>query len=164
MKVTQLGGNEPGETGFQGAGEVRNGKLPGGARFIATVEPMHGNNVVIYTAPEAGSTRKLWNRHVIDSSLVDGHAVACGDFLKAGYDQVVVGWRAMNRPGAKVGIRMYVPLDGEGKDWKEFLLDDNTMACEDLTAADFDGDGRLDIVASGRATKNVKIYFNETGK
>ena len=28
--------------------------------------------------------------------------------------------------------------------------------------ADLDGDGKLDIIASGRATKNVKIYFNET--
>ena len=41
------------------------------------------------------------------------------------------------------------------------LIDDNTMACEDLVLADLDGDGKLDIVASGRGTKNVKIYWNE---
>ncbi len=41
------------------------------------------------------------------------------------------------------------------------LIDDNTMACEDLTVADLNGDGKLDIVAAGRATKNVKVYFNE---
>lgn len=34
------------------------------------------------------------------------------------------------------------------------------MACEDLKLADLDGDGRLDIVASGRATKNLVIYWN----
>jgi hypothetical protein len=34
------------------------------------------------------------------------------------------------------------------------------MACEDLCLADLDGDGKLDIIASGRATKNVKIYYN----
>ena len=27
---------------------------------------------------------------------------------------------------------------------------------------DFNGDGRPDIVASGRATRNIKIYWNDT--
>jgi hypothetical protein len=39
-------------------------------------------------------------------------------------------------------------------------VDDNEMACEDLRVADLDGDGKPDIIAAGRATKNVKIYFN----
>ena len=34
------------------------------------------------------------------------------------------------------------------------------MAVEDLAAADLDGDGKIDIVAVGRATKNVRIYRN----
>ncbi|MEK7678021.1 MAG: VCBS repeat-containing protein [Verrucomicrobiota bacterium] len=34
-------------------------------------------------------------------------------------------------------------------------------ACEDLALADLNGDGRLDIIAAGRATKNLKVYFNE---
>jgi AcrR family transcriptional regulator len=33
---------------------------------------------------------------------------------------------------------------------------------EDLQLADLDGDGKLDIIAAGRATKNVKVYFNTT--
>ena len=67
----------------------------------------------------------------------------------------------MGKPGVKVGIKMYVPQDADGKEWQAHLIDDNTMACEDLTLADFNGDGRVDIVASGRATRNLKIYFNE---
>jgi hypothetical protein len=31
---------------------------------------------------------------------------------------------------------------------------------EDLAAADLDNDGRPDIVAVGRATHNVRIYWN----
>jgi hypothetical protein len=92
---------------------------------------------------------------------VDGHALACADLLGLGSDQIVVGWRAMNKPGAKVGIKLFTPLDRGAKDWQSALIDDNTMACEDLTLADLNGDGKLDIVAAGRATKNVKIYFNE---
>jgi hypothetical protein len=155
-RLTQLGGEAP------GAGEIRLGKLKSGKRFIATVEPMHGTNAVIYTEPAPGESR--WNRHVIDSSLVDGHAVGCGDLLKAGYDQVVMGWRAMGQSGAKVGIKLYVPENAEGTEWKSHLVDDNTMACEDLTLADLNGDGRLDIAAAGRATKNLKIYFNEAAR
>jgi hypothetical protein len=155
LKLIPIGGGEP------GAGEIRLGNLPGGKRFIATVEPMHGNQTVIYTPSSGADAHAKWNRVVIDESLVDGHAVACGDLLKLGYDQAVVGWRAMNRPGVKVGIKLYAP-DAQGKTWKTFLIDDNTMACEDLMLADFNADGKLDIVAAGRATKNVKIYFNES--
>jgi hypothetical protein len=35
------------------------------------------------------------------------------------------------------------------------------MACEDLRVADLDRDGDLDVVAAGRATRNVVIYWNE---
>ena len=150
-KLTQLSGTESG-----GAGEVRLGKLGNGKRFFATVEPMHGTNLVAYLESGPGP----WTRKVLDSSLVDGHAVACGDLAKAGSDQIVVGWRAMNKRDAKVGIKMFTPQDSAGKQWKETLVDDNKMACEDLTLADLNADGRPDIVAAGRATKNVKIYWN----
>jgi hypothetical protein len=52
-------------------------------------------------------------------------------------------------------------MDKEGKRWQATTLDDNGIACEDLCLADLNGDGKLDIVASGRATKNVKIYLNQ---
>jgi hypothetical protein len=35
------------------------------------------------------------------------------------------------------------------------------MACEDALAADLDGDGRIDVIAGGRATHNVRIYWNQ---
>ena len=35
------------------------------------------------------------------------------------------------------------------------------MAAEDLTLEDLNGDGRPEIIAAGRATHNVKIYWNE---
>ena len=153
--MTQLSGTESG-----GAGEVRLGNMGGNQRFIATIEPIHGNNLVVYTTPTSPDSKTLWTRNVLDTSLADGHALACGDLSGMGRDQIVVGWRAMNKPGVKVGIKLFTPMDNEGKVWQQTVIDDNTMACEDLCLADLDGDGKIDIVAAGRGTKNVKVYMN----
>jgi hypothetical protein len=135
---------------FPGAGELRLGKL-GSSRFIATIEPMHGTNAVVYVQDALG-----WQRRVLDPGLNDGHAVGVGDLLKQGSDQIVVGWRGKDASG-KVGIRMFTHDKGR---WTANTIDDNQMACEDLKVVDLNGDGWLDIVAAGRATKNVKIYWN----
>jgi hypothetical protein len=161
-KSFQLIGNRPGETVFPGAGEVRVGKLPGRNDFIATVEPMHGNQMAVYTAPSSDQSSPLWNRNVLESSMREGHALACGDLLGIGSDQVVVGSRLKNSKG-KVGIWLFTPLDKDGKDWRKTVVDEQSIACEDLCLADLDGDGKLDIIASGRATKNLRVYFNQTG-
>lgn len=150
-----------------GAGEVRNGTLVGGARFVATIEPMHGNELAVYRAPNLPpSSPADWtaSRVVLDDKLVQGHALATGDLLGIGGDQIVVGWRGGNQPSAgKVGINVWSAQDDAGAKWKlHATVDDNQMACEDLKVADLNGDGRLDIVAAGRATKNVIIYWNET--
>lgn len=145
---------------FIGAGEVRAGHVNRSFSFVATIEPMHGNQLVVYDAPHVNDPSSLWKRKVIDETLADGHALACGDLLGQGRDQIVAGWRAMNRPGVRVGIRLY-SSDEKLEKWTAATIDDNEMACEDLKLADLDADGDLDIVAAGRATKNVKIYFNQ---
>jgi hypothetical protein len=155
----QLVGPTPGDTEFAGAGEVRAGRLTDGQRFLATVEPMHGTNLVVYT-PNAADQKALWKRQLLDSSLQDGHALACGDLLGNGSDQIVVGWRGKNREG-KVGIKIFSLTGVKANEWSQTVLDDNTMACEDLCLADLNNDGKLDIIASGRATKNLKIYLNQ---
>jgi hypothetical protein len=146
----------PKNTGFLGAGEVRRGELSNN-RFIATIEPMHGTNIAVYPHDSK------WKRVLLDDKISDGHALATGDLLHKGRDQIVAGWRGKNAEG-KVGVKIFTPTDDTGEHWKGELVDDNGMACEDLRLADLDGDGWLDIVASGRATKNLKIYWNENGK
>ena len=121
---------------------------------------MHGNQLVVYTPTEAAAAGSSWKRHLLDSTLKEGHALACGDLLGNHSDQIVIGWRSKDGAG-KVGIKVFVALDDEGKKWTTETVDDNTMACEDLCLADLNGDGRLDIIASGRATRNLKIYLNE---
>lgn len=148
------------------AGEVRIGRTSTGL-FAATIEPMHGNRLVVYRPGQGagGSAAAGAARTVLDENLIQGHALATGDLLGDGTDQIVVGWRGNGRPGDSVGIKLYAPTNATASTWAmHTLIDDGQMACEDLMLADLDDDGRLDIVAAGRATKNVVIYWNESGK
>ncbi|MFL3667601.1 MAG: FG-GAP repeat domain-containing protein [Verrucomicrobiota bacterium] len=138
-------------------GEVRQGAGARGEKFIAAIEPMHGNQLSVYTAAKG---KKLWDRNVIDDSLDQGHALATGDFLGNGSDQIVVGWRGTRRTG-RVGVKLFYPTDKKRTQWKSLLIDDNQMATEDIRVADLNADGKLDIVAAGRASHNLKIYYNE---
>ena len=95
----------------------------------------------------------------MDDQLKEGHAVATGDFLGLGRDQVIAGWRVPNAAG-KTGIRLYVSRDKTSSGWDPFWIDENGIATEDFQVLDMNGDGKPDIVASGRATKNLKIYWN----
>ncbi len=139
-----------------GFGEIRSGKS-GNKEFLAGIEPMHGNLLTVYNFP---GDSKPPVRTVLASDLHQGHALGVADLLKLGKDQVVAGWRNPNQD-QKVGIKLFISKNDENTDWEEFWIDDNGMACEDLLIADLDADGRLDIVASGRATNNLKIYWNK---
>jgi hypothetical protein len=141
------------------AGEIRDGKLPNGRRFIVTVEPKHGNTCAVYVQP--ANKKGLWQPlKVLDEKLKDGHALACADYLGVGSDQIVVGWRAMNTPGIP-GIKIFTPLDSDGKQWRETRISGKEVAVEDIKVADLNGDGKIDIVAAARQTKNLVIFFNE---
>ena len=139
----------------KGVGEIRTGSLGKNQLFTATIEPMHGNSLVVYSKD---------NRTVLTENIKEGHALACGDFFGQGRDQVVMGWRNPNVIG-ETGVRIFVGSDQEGKKWQEYTLDEKIkIACEDLAAVDLDGDGDLDIIASGRSTHNLVVYWNQKKK
>lgn len=150
-----------------GAGEIREGRVgtgpEAGRSMLATIEPMHGNTLAVWW-PARQDGAPTVRRQILTDQLADGHALACEDVLGTGSDQIVVGWRGNPKQPRPVGIKLFTPLDDKGEKWRESLIDDNEMACEDLVLADLNADGKLDIVASGRATRNVKLYFNETTK
>lgn len=140
----------------RGIGEIRQGRL-GSTSFLTTIEPMHGNELVVYML------RGQPKRYLLTDGFREGHALAVADLLGLGRDQIVAGWRNPDA-GGKVGIKLFVPLDATGSRWQSHIVDDNTMATEDLTVADLDGDGKADIIAAGRATKNLIIYWNKAKK
>ncbi len=152
----------------KGIGEVRRAKSPQGI-MIATIEPMHGTIMSIYT-PD-GKTNALTQRSTM-KGFNQGHALAVDDVLGRGDSQVVVGWREPNTY-QQTGIMLYIPADSTFGSWHAVPKDkklsmwrgipiDYDIACEDLVVADLNGDGKKDIVAAGRATHNLKIYWNNS--
>ena len=133
-------------------GELRDGKLANGKRFLATVEPFHGTTSAVYTQDAEGK----WVRQQLLDGFKEGHAIACADFLGMGSDQYVVGWR-----GTAPGIRLLTPLDSDGKTWRTSTLTTNEIAVEDFKAADLNGDGKPDLIVAGRQTKNLLILWND---
>jgi len=132
-----------------GSSEVALGHL-GRERFIATIEPWHGNEVVVYRQRGSG-----WVRHVIDAAIADGHTLVAGDFDADGRDDLVAGERAGRR-----SVYLYHSVDAEHDTWSKDLLDDGGMAAAGCAVADLNGDGKPDVACIGTATANLRWYEN----
>lgn len=145
----------PSAVPFSGVGEVR--FFPGTETRLATIEPFHGPEICTWTWEEK---QRGWHREVLDATLASGHALAVGDVTGDGKSDILAGWREPDSTG-KFGIRLYTATADPAHPWSASMIaDNNTMACEDLKLADLNQDGRPDIIAAGRATKNVVIYWN----
>jgi hypothetical protein len=175
-KRTLIGTGNQETSPNKGASEIKLGKLAGGGQYIATIEPWHGHQVVVYTRPPVEGTLRvptendgtrsvpttLWARRVLDEDLKWGHAVACVDLDGDENDELVIGVRDNASDTSKCGVRIYDPTDAAAGKWSRQIVDPGSVAVEDLVAGDLNGDGKPDIVAVGRATHNVKIYWNGT--
>ena len=133
-------------------GEVKLGRVAG-RRMLATVDPWHGAGIVVYAETPKGP----WAKTVIESQEREGHALGWADFDGDGNEELAAGWRR----GKPSGLAVYL-LDREGALKSKVMVDEGGMDTEDLIVGDFNGDKLPDIVASGRATRNIKIYWNET--
>jgi hypothetical protein len=147
-------------------GEIKLGKV-NRVRHLATVEPWHSNSIVVYEEPtqtpdpQSGPALKrivlpgMWKRAVIETQLNAAHALGWGDFDSDGSDELAVGWR--NKP-AGVAVYKRTPAGA----WTRTMVDDGGLAAEDIAVADLNGDGKPEIIGAGRATGNVRIYWNES--
>jgi hypothetical protein len=161
---TRIGAGNQETSPNKGASEIKRGRLAGSSDYIATIEPWHGHQVVVYTRPDSPRPSTgdwLWRRKVLDEELKWGHAVWAANLDGDDDQELVIGVRDNLNDAVKCGVRIYDPQDNSGKKWDRQLVDPGSVAVEDLTCGDLNGDGRTDIVAVGRATHNVKIYWNE---
>jgi hypothetical protein len=132
-----------------GASEVAVGRV-GRERFLATIEPWHGNEVVVYLRREGG-----WVRHVIDAAITDGHTLVVGDFDGDGRDEIAAGER-----GGRHSVYLYRATSPASDTWSKRPLDDGGMPAAGCAVADLNGDRRPDVVCIGTATATVKWYEN----
>jgi hypothetical protein len=58
-----------------------------------------------------------------------------------------------------VGVAHYRRA-ADGK-WQKTMIDEGGMATEDIAVADLDGDKRPEVIAGGRATSNIRIYWSK---
>jgi hypothetical protein len=87
--------------------------------------------------------------------------VWCADLDGDADQELIVGVRDNQDERSLSGLRIYDPADALAGRWERSLFDPGGVAIEDLAAGDLNGDGRIDIVAVGRATHNARIYWNE---
>ena len=139
-----------------GASDVGVGKQ-NGRRFFASVEPWHGNEVVIYT--EAAGK---WNRRVIFDKVSSGHEIAVVDLNGDGRDDVVAndnGRVSAQNPNGTPGVHVFfAPADPATGDWQYRRIEDKS-AMNSCVGADLNGDRRPDLVCTG-AGGAIRWYEN----
>jgi hypothetical protein len=148
---TEIAKGDPGPWPKSGSSDIAVGHLGGAnqekTRFLATIEPWHGNQVAVYTQRGA-----QWERQVIDSSLIDGHTIQVADLNGDGVDEIVAGFRGQPR-----SVYLY-SYDAAAKSWTRGDLDKGGMGAAACTVVDLNQDGRPDIACID--STRLKWYEN----
>jgi Aldos-2-ulose dehydratase, beta-propeller domain/FG-GAP-like repeat len=120
----------------------------GNRRLLATIEPWHGNEIVVYRMDQGA-----WARHVIDTEATDVHTIVTADVDGRGHDVIIAGERRGKR-----SVYLYSPRDDNGLEWDKETLDDGTMPGSGCAVGDLNGDKRVDVTCISGTT--LKWYEN----
>lgn len=144
---SKIAGGDPAPWPKSGASDLAVGQS-GGRRFITSIEPWHGNQLVVYRQKDDG-----WNRSVIDDTYADRHTVITADLNADGSDEIIAGHRGN-------GGGVYIYWSGEGERWSRTPLGSKDITVASCAVAELNGDQRPDIACIGSATANLKWYEN----
>ena len=144
---TEIAKGDPAPWPKCGTSDVAVGHI-GKRRFLCSIEPWHGNQVVVYRE-EKGN----WIRQVIDDSLIEAHAIGSADLNRDGRDEIIAGFR-----GKGGSVYIYSADDELGLRWTRHDLDKGGMCASSCVMVDLNGDGKLDVACIGSATANLKWY------
>ncbi len=149
-KVKLSSGHDSEEAPRLGASDVGVG-TQNGTRFFASVEPWHGNEVVVYTG--SGTN---WTRRVIFDKVASGHEIAVLDLNADGRDDVVANDNARQGGGVHA---FYAPENAATGEWQYQRIEDQA-AMNSCVGADVNGDRRPDLVCTG-AGGFIRWYENK---
>ena len=148
---TEVAKGDPAPWPKSGSSDIAVGHLGAGnlakTRFLAAIEPWHGNQVAVYTQRGA-----QWEREVIDTSLNDGHTIQAADLNGDGVDEIIAGFRGQPR-----SVYLY-SYDAAAKRWTRSDLDKGGMGAAACIVVDLNKDGRPDIACID--STRLKWYEN----
>jgi hypothetical protein len=132
-----------------------------GKRFFASVEPWHGNEVVVYTE-KAGR----WERRVIFDKVASGHEIVVADLNGDGRADIVANDNSRpteTNPNARQGgvHAFYAPDDAAAGEWKYQRIEEQA-AMNSCVAADVNVDKRPDVICVGAG--GVLRWYENKGK
>ena len=137
-----------------GSSDVMFGHL-GGKQFYVTIEPFHGNMVVVHMPDGRGG----YTRQVIDDQLANGHALTLVDTDGDGNDEIVAGGNRSSQ-----SIYFYKAADATGQKWTKLQMDDD-MAPAACHTADLKGTGRpTDVVCLDMRDPGWLTWYEYNGK
>ncbi|MCH7932643.1 MAG: VCBS repeat-containing protein [Gemmatimonadetes bacterium] len=139
-------GHDSGPAPRLGSSDVRVG-MSNGQRVLASVEPWHGNEVVVYTQ-EDGS----WQRRVIFDAIGSGHEVEMVDLNGDGRADIIANDRSRvteDNPNGTPGVHVFFsPDDPATGEWIHSRIE-TEYGMNGCVTGDMNQDDRPDIICAG---------------
>jgi hypothetical protein len=137
-----------------GSSDVMQG-IFAGKKFYVTIEPFHGNMVVVHMPDGKGG----YTRQVIDDQLANGHALTLVDVDGDGNDEIVAGGNRSSQ-----SMYFYKAADATGANWTRYQMDDD-MAPAACHTVDLKGTLKLtDVVCLDMRDPGWLKWYEYNGK
>ena len=143
--------NEAGWFERHAIGDINGDKLPD----VVVVKNLHGH-LVWFENSGHPATDEQWKRHVITTDLKRAYDVALVDLNGDGrLDAAASAWN-----GNHVAWFANPGSTAEGQEWKKEMIDPLLLEARTIRVADFNGDGKADLLSAGRLG-NLTAWYEQ---